>query len=786
MQQRTSTGFWRLAVLAFAPIPLLAACSSSSPVGSTDDNSNIGTTEQKLIGSSSCPAGYTIIEGTSGDDVIDASGHTESVCILGNGGNDTITGGSNADFIAGGLGNDTINGGPGNDTIHGEDGDDTINGGDGDDVINGEVGNDTISGDAGNDYIDGSWGNDTIFGGAGDDKLYGSQNDDTIHGDDGNDQLFGGPGSDTLEGGNGNDTLEGDDDNDHLWGDFINNTTTTTGNDLLHGNAGDDDLHGGDGNDVLYGDTGNDTLNGDDGDDRLNGGTSGTKTISGGNGNDLAKGNGGTDMLSGDNNNDVLVLAGTADGGPGTDACNGTSCELPEPASFCTSVAGQCASGQRCALEVNVCIFCQSDSECPAGVQCIPTEGCATKELVCNDGIDNDGNGLTDCADPACAQALNCQSGVSQTGNSGVFHVCISNASGQVKCWGRNNFSQLGYYPPTQLSLGYSSNPTVITNSLATTPLMVRGGVAHTCALLTSGAVQCWGGNTQGQLGNGVSLSPPPSGSSITPVNVTGLSGVTQLSSGGNFNCAIVSGGAVKCWGENNFGQLGNGSTTNSSTPVSVSGLSGAVELKAGIQHACARLTNGTVMCWGRNHVGELGDGSTTNSSVPVAVTVVGSVAEISSGAEFSCGRRASGQVFCWGRNNSGQLGIGTMDFLTHGTPVQVSGISDAVEIGSGWYHSCIKRATQGLRCWGRNDNGQIGNGSTVAYTNSTGGVPTPTATSVTITDATQFSMGQIHSCVRRSSGSMSCWGDNGFGQMGDGTSTGTDRTSPFTVPMVP
>lgn len=771
-------------LVALAPsVFVLSACGS---VGSTGDGVDIGQSLEQLAGVTACPSGYTIIQGTNGNDVIDASAHTESVCILGNGGDDTITGGSNNDAIFGGLGNDTIHGGPGSDTLHGEDGNDIVHGDDGNDLVYGETGTDQLFGDNGNDFLYNNSANDVFFGGAGDDQLNGGPNNDTLHGDDGNDTLFGNDGNDTLEGGNGNDALNGGNGDDHVWGDFINNATTTTGStvDTLHGNDGNDDLHGGPGNDVIFGDTGTDSLNGDDGDDRLVGGTSGTKTISGGTGNDLAKGNGGSDSLSGNDNNDVLVVAGTSDGGNGTDACGGTSCELPEPPSFCTSVAGQCGIGQRCALEVGVCIFCQSDSECATG-QCIPTKGCTNIETVCNDGIDNDGDGKIDCADSDCAQALNCQTGVTYLGDSGVWHDCITNSSGQVKCWGRNNCEQLGYNPPTQSTTFMSLNPTVITNSLASAPLMVRGGSSHTCVLLKSGALQCWGRNNEGELGNGTTTTQ----CSITPVNVSGITTATQLGSGGNFNCVVLASGAVQCWGQNDHGQLGNGTTTNSSTPVGVQGIGGtAIEVELGIQHACARLTNGSVKCWGRNHVGELGNGTTVDSHTAVTANI-GSVSQISAGAEFACARRANGTTFCWGRNNEGQLGIGTSDFNVHPTPTQVSTVLDAVDLGSGWYHTCIRRATQGLRCWGRDDHGQIGNGTVVPLQvvggcpgGCFGGVTTPAA--VGIFDGTQFMMGQIYTCVRRAAGTLSCWGDNQFGEMGDGTTT--DRTTPIAVPSVP
>lgn len=777
MQQRSLRLLGQLAKFAFVPSTLIMwGC--SGPVDSNDPE--IGVSKQEVIDYTACPTGSTIIQGTAGNDVIDASSHTEPVCILGNDGDDTITGGSNNDFIAGGRGNDTINGGPGADRIHGEFGNDIIHGGDGNDYIIGEQGADQIFGDAGDDYLDGYYDSDIVFGGAGNDTIFGRDGDDVLHGDDGNDSILGGIGNDTLEGGNGDDRLQADDGDDHVWGDFINNATATSGStvDTLYGNAGNDDLHGGPGNDLLYGNDGTDSLNGDDGDDRLVGGANGTKTISGGNGNDLAKGHDGTDVLSGDENNDVLVVAGSANGGNGTDACTGTSCELAEPPSFCSTSAGQCATGQRCAIEVGVCIYCQSDSECSGGAECIPTKGCTSSEVICNDGIDNDGDGNIDCADSDCALDLNCETGVTQLGNGGVFHECITNSSGQIKCWGRNTAGELGYFPAG----GHSTAATVINYSL-TSPKMVRGGVSHTCALLADGTVQCWGGNTKGQLGNGTTSTA----GGTSAVAVSGLSGVTQLASGGNFNCAVLNTGGIKCWGENSFGQLGIGGTVSassfSSTPADVTGLGGtAVEVKTGTQHACARLTSGFVQCWGRNQRGQLGNGITVTtappSTVPVSVVSLGSVAEVAVGGEFTCARRTNGNVLCWGANYAGQLGLGHAEDSVNGTPALLPGVTAATQLSAGWYHSCVARGTGQVMCWGMNDFGQTGAGSTSASK------PTP-FNLASINDGTNLGMGQKYTCLRRRTGNLSCWGDNTFGQIGNGTTT-TPVLTPFTVTGVP
>ncbi len=190
----------------------------------------------------------------------------------------------------------------------------------------------------------------------------------------------------------------------------------------------------------------------------------------------------------------------------------------------------------------------------------------------------------------------------------------------------------------------------------------VSVGNGSACALLSGGTVQCWGLNDFGQLGNGTVTQQ-----SLTPVPVTGLSGVTAISVGAESACALLTDGTVECWGHNVLGLLGDGKTTNSSIPVPVTGLSGVSAISVGAEHACAVLADGTAECWGNNTFGQLGDGTTTSSSVPVPVSRLRNFTAISVGGSFTCALTSVRvdvgsvtHVACWGNNAGGELGINT------------------------------------------------------------------------------------------------------------------------------
>jgi alpha-tubulin suppressor-like RCC1 family protein len=283
--------------------------------------------------------------------------------------------------------------------------------------------------------------------------------------------------------------------------------------------------------------------------------------------------------------------------------------------------------------------------------------------------------------------------------SAGLAHSCALTRAGGVKCWGYNFDSQLG-----DGTTSNRSTPVDVSGLSSGVSAIATGGV-HSCALTRNGGVKCWGGNLIGELGDGTTSRRP------TSVDVSGLTGgVTAIAAGGIHSCALTTAGAVTCWG-------GNSAGNEDLTPVDVPGLSsGITAIAAGSFHSCALTNTGGVKCWGYNTAGQLGDGTTTNSPTPVEVSgLSGGVSAIAAGDSHSCALTSTGGVKCWGVNFAGQLGDGGGAFESS-TPVDVSGLSSGVTaVAGGGQHSCALTRNGGVKCWGDNSAGQLGNGRTGA-----------------------------------------------------------------------
>lgn len=343
---------------------------------------------------------------------------------------------------------------------------------------------------------------------------------------------------------------------------------------------------------------------------------------------------------------------------------------------------------------------------------------------------------------------------------AGLNHACGLNNTGDVYCWGKNDYGQLGNGIS---SAGITHFPQRI-NLTGITKLAL--GAYHTCALTTDNKLICWGLNDNGQLGNGTNtniLSPNPA----TPI----LTSITDMTAGIAHTCAIDVSGAVKCWGNGANYQLGLGSPASQNIPTMTSITSNAEKIVAGAfsNVTCAKMTDGLLKCWGNNTNGQLGIG--TNTTQPSIVNVTGlpepSPLGVAVGQQAVCIIRnnGAGNVRCWGGGTSGQLGNGlstsqNMPSLSS----DVIGLDGVVSIKGNSDHFCALTNTKELKCWGFNADSQLGDGTTVNRN-------TP-VTQTLGEDVFDFSVGNNYVCARFINGNGKCWGNNTNGIFGNGTVT--------------
>ena len=292
----------------------------------------------------------------------------------------------------------------------------------------------------------------------------------------------------------------------------------------------------------------------------------------------------------------------------------------------------------------------------------------------------------------------------------------------------------------------------------------ISAGLTHSCAIIgAASTVWCWGDNFYGQLGDGTRVSSP------SPVQVSGLTGVIAVSAGDNHTCAILTGGPARCWGGGGFGQLGNGATPVTSGPVAPTGGHSFTSISAGANYTCGT-TSSQVRCWGRNVAGQLGSGNFNQIKFPSAVTIPGAPRMVSAGSNLhTCAAMINGNAYCWGDNVMGQLGNGTSGTQSP-LPQQVLNVSGVEAISVAGAHSCAITTT-GTKCWGLSADGQVGYGGTE-----------PQVTPITIGTGTEqaISTGTYHTCARLP-GDLRCWGRGSEGQLGTGSTSSS--TLPIQVP---
>lgn len=362
----------------------------------------------------------------------------------------------------------------------------------------------------------------------------------------------------------------------------------------------------------------------------------------------------------------------------------------------------------------------------------------------------------------------------------GEQHGCAALATGQVACWGENSIDQLGTgmivnsdlasidpaRGASQLASGYesacalrdgraqcwtygSSGRIEVGDAGIAGAVQLARGMHHSCAVLASHRVTCWGDPFMGGLGDG---SDAPADQ---PILVAGVDNAVEVAASATHSCVRRATGAVACWGNNADDTLGVGSGRADDNgnilqllAAPVAGLANAVELATGSSFTCARRADRTVWCWGDNESGQLGDGTKRTRHHPTRVLGLAGIDQITAGGAHACARSA-GTVWCWGNNESGQLGDGT--FTSRTQPVQVAGLADAIAISAGDSdHTCAVRATGAVVCWGENLAFQLGDGSGPSH-------PSPQDV-VGIADAVAVATGGVESCALRRTGEVTCW----------------------------
>ncbi|WP_437658457.1 hypothetical protein [Sorangium sp. So ce1182] len=465
---------------------------------------------------------------------------------------------------------------------------------------------------------------------------------------------------------------------------------------------------------------------------------------------------------------------------------------------------GLCREGtQRCDERGNPLGTCEG--------QVLPQqEVCASDDDEDCDGDRNEEGDDCTCGDGSVSPGEECDDGGTADGDAcaascvkervvkiaaGYHHTCAVLNTGKIKCWGSNGSGQLG--------LGDAVNrgnlPDQMGSALPVTDLgdgaeveSIAAGASHTCARLTSGVVKCWGTSPFGALGLGAIISrgahANEMGDRLEVVNLNGSA--IAMAAGGNHTCAVVSGAATRCWGQNQAGQLGLGDVNNRNVAHSSAASLGvgkvALSLALGEAHTCARLNGGSVKCWGLNNVGQLGLGDAlargdVANEMGDTLRVVDLGGEqplaLATGAYHTCALLRGGRVKCWGHNARGQLGIG--DNSHRGASASHMGDNLAeVDVGAtvtaiaaGGYHTCALLTDGRAKCWGQNDFGQLG----LSDMDDRGDAGDEMGDALPAVDlgegatARAITAGAHHTCALLTDDRVKCWGRNDVGQLGLG-----------------
>ena len=382
--------------------------------------------------------------------------------------------------------------------------------------------------------------------------------------------------------------------------------------------------------------------------------------------------------------------------------------------------------------------------------------------------------------------------------STGNQHACAIANTGATYCWGHNRWGSIGNGTTTPAAPYAVPTPTAVSLPVGVTSFTnIRAGGFHTCGIANTGAAYCWGNNQTGQVGKGSTTASPFA--EPTPVAVSLPVGVTSFTAlylgADSVTCGTANTGALYCWGQNSFNLVGNGTTTPSEpTPMPVTmpaGVTSFTSVDIGFRMVCGIGNDGIPYCWG-NSLGALGNvGSSSTSSVPQPITMppgISSFTKISLGYNHSCGIANTNHIYCWGWNGAGSnifnsTGYDWRDIPTNDLVMPV-GVTSFTNISAGEQHACGIANTGAAYCWGYNGYGAVGKGTT----NSSYPLDEPTPIAVTlpvgVTSFTTIMAGGAHTCGIANTGAAYCWGNNMYGQTGKGSITASPYAEPTPIPV--
>ena len=436
--------------------------------------------------------------------------------------------------------------------------------------------------------------------------------------------------------------------------------------------------------------------------------------------------------------------------------------------------------------DTDACTGMCKPAACGDGFVQAGVEACDDGNMVGGDGCEND------CTITKGAKMI----------AAGWYHTCAITTADQIRCWGRNTYGELGLGNVTQIGDDELPSVAPAVDIGGGKPLSIVAGEFHTCALVEGGKVRCWGRSNVGQLGlsstNSIGDNEEPWSVSEIPLGGT----ATAIAAGRDHTCAVMTGGKLRCWGGNTYGQLGYGNVNNigdNETPASAGDIKVGANVNkvvAGEYFTCALQDDGKVRCWGQGASGTLGYGNVDNIGDNETPDSIGTVAFGPTATAIAAGRRhvcvivPDQTLRCWGLNSNGQLGLANTQAVGDNELPNLAGYPNlgndkALALALGYASSCAIVSPDKVRCWGNATYGQIGQGNV----NQIGDNETPdTVPAVDVGAAVaQITSNWYQVCVRTTDSRVRCWGRSEYGQLGYGNlnSIGDDEAPSAVGPVM-